>query len=284
MTKLKYDYANRNAQPIHDPIKPVQAPLFMELDVNDINIDPAYQREVNQYNVRKIASNFNPCMMRPISVNIRDGKFFCWDGQHRLLAYKRMGLKTIPAMVINELDEQSEAFYFAHQDDNCRILTGVQKWRASTVAGEETVVEINTICHRHGYTVARKVVDDSTFSCVSTLRKVYNQLGPMYFERLVVIIKNSFGYTHNATCANIVSGLAKFIQLYDGDPEVPTRVDYDRLYRVLSIAGAMGVLRASESYRVGYLGSNHADKRVCRAITDIYNNRLRKGLLVPIPV
>lgn len=66
------------------------SPYYMELPVTQIEIPP-YQRSANVVRVKKIATAFEENRMRPIDVSLRDGKYYCYDGQHRLLAYKMMG-------------------------------------------------------------------------------------------------------------------------------------------------------------------------------------------------
>ena len=49
-----------------------------------------YQRTVDEKAVRKLAENWNPRYLDPVTVSYRDGKYNVIDGQHRIAAMRRM--------------------------------------------------------------------------------------------------------------------------------------------------------------------------------------------------
>jgi hypothetical protein len=50
--------------------------------------DPDYQRTLDVNRVKRIVANFNPNLVNPIKVSLRNGKYYVFDGQHTLAALK----------------------------------------------------------------------------------------------------------------------------------------------------------------------------------------------------
>lgn len=129
-----------------------QAPYYMELPVVQVEI-PSYQRSASVERVKKIATAFEENRMRPIDVSLRDGKYYCYDGQHRLLAYKMMGQQTIPAIVHTSLSYHDEADLFARQSENVSAVRMRDKWNAMVEGGSEKAKKIIEVAKAHGYKV-----------------------------------------------------------------------------------------------------------------------------------
>ena len=54
----------------------------------EINIDPLYQRNLDEKRVAKMVKQYNPNLVNPPKVSFRDGKYWVFDGQHTIDAQK----------------------------------------------------------------------------------------------------------------------------------------------------------------------------------------------------
>ncbi len=61
---------------------------IMDLNTKDLVSNQPYQRDINQKEVAYIVSNFDPHQIGVIKVSYRDGKYYVYDGQHRITAFK----------------------------------------------------------------------------------------------------------------------------------------------------------------------------------------------------
>ena len=61
---------------------------IMQLNTKDLVSSQAYQRDIDQKEVAYIVSNFDPHQFGIIKVSYRDGKYYVYDGQHRITAIK----------------------------------------------------------------------------------------------------------------------------------------------------------------------------------------------------
>lgn len=72
---------------------PIGDKVFVIVPVEDLHIDGSYQRPVQKH-VRTIAQEWDDMKCDPLKINFRaDGRLYVWDGQHRLIALKIMGVK-----------------------------------------------------------------------------------------------------------------------------------------------------------------------------------------------
>ena len=61
---------------------------IMDLNIKDLISSQAYQRNIDQKRISYIVSNFDPHKIGVIKVSFRDGKYYVYDGQHRIAALK----------------------------------------------------------------------------------------------------------------------------------------------------------------------------------------------------
>src|SRR5947209_9982384 len=96
-------------------LDPGPAPMLQWLRIDDLVLDPSYQRPIvgkGRRNVDLIARDFSWSCFAPVVVSpIEGGKFAIIDGQHRTTAAKLVGLESVPCqVVIAARDEQARAF------------------------------------------------------------------------------------------------------------------------------------------------------------------------------
>ena len=91
---------------------------IMDLNTKDLISSQKYQRDIDQKEVAYIVSNFNPHKFGIIKVSFRDGKYYVYDGQHRIAAFKVLNGNQdgfVKCEVHYGLTYEDEAKYFAEQ-------------------------------------------------------------------------------------------------------------------------------------------------------------------------
>ena len=267
------------AAPVN-PLSPTDKVYYADIPIDQI-VFGAYQRQADMHRVRRMAASFDENRMRPVEVSKRDGKFFCWDGQHRVLMYSMLGRLSVPAMVHQDLDYRQEAQLFATQSENVGAVRSRSKWHALLEAQDNKALSVIRIARNHGYVVNPDVFNPypGSAQCVASLLKAYEQLGENSFDRLFTILEQGFHGAVGSASKEIVDGLTAFLLAYDHDPAKPSQVDYKRLYAVLNKTTPQDLELTCAQYRVGSLAKKGKGVRMARVLVDLYNARLRQGKL-----
>ncbi|MCL2874715.1 MAG: hypothetical protein FWF12_00170 [Betaproteobacteria bacterium] len=111
--------------------------VMMKLPVKDIQIDPAYQREIIRNHSDKIGSAWDWRIYSAINVANRNGQYYVYDGGHRVFGARMAGIQTLHAYVIESDGSESEAEFFRRLNEMRRRLKPVEKFRAMAAAGHE---------------------------------------------------------------------------------------------------------------------------------------------------
>ena len=134
------------------------APMLQWVRIQDLVVDPAYQRRIGQdgrSNINAIRREFRWTRFAPIVVSpIAGGKLAIIDGQHRTTAAALLGFETVPCqVVIADGPEQAAAF--------AAINGRVTRTRASALhaallaAGDPAAVELDELCRCAEVTILR---------------------------------------------------------------------------------------------------------------------------------
>ena len=243
---------------------------MVHVEVKDVNM-ASYQRPVNLNCVRKMASEYEPHRMRPIELSFRDGKLWCFDGQHRVAMFKRLGITRIPAQIHYGLSYQDEAALFAKQHEGERRVNAGDRWKAGCIAGDKMheISEIKNILGEYGYSVEARYTPGSTkaFSCVATLMRGYKDFGEAGLRCIVNVLDSAWKGCANVTSADVVSGLFKLYGAYGES------VDYGRLTKCLAKHTPTSFIRDSQE-EIGRGGT-----RVARHMVRTYNKKLARNRL-----
>jgi hypothetical protein len=236
-----------------------------------------YQKHLNKKRVADIVAGFNPNRMRPIEVSLRDGKYWCWDGQHRLAAYKQMGVDCIECQVHHGLTYEDEARLFAEQQDNVGSITTAHKFNALKEAGDPQTLRIIKKCSEYGFTVHPTKPGGKNIRSIKALQSVERTLGSSRLGDIVWIMKSAWDHSAESTHENIIGGLELFLKRYLLPEDTAKEYEINnavinRLHDSLSTVEAKKLLQESTKF-YGFNGN----KRVALAMVELYNKRLRKG-------
>lgn len=123
-----------------------------EVEVSKIKVDPHYQRTTKgQRRIDKIAAAWDWYLYEPVILSFRDGYYFAVVGQHRVLAARKAGIKTLPALVHYGRTSQDEAFTFTGTDTYKVGLTRADHHKADVHQGVPLALRVDAIIHAHGH-------------------------------------------------------------------------------------------------------------------------------------
>ena len=84
-----------------------------------LEIDPEYQRRIDMGRVEQMVEEYNPCVVNPLKVSHRDGKYWTFDGGHTLMMLKKVheGEKTflVECRVFENLTYDEDGFSLPHR-------------------------------------------------------------------------------------------------------------------------------------------------------------------------
>lgn len=139
----------------------------------DIEIDHRYQRAADNKKATRLAADFDWTVFGVLIVGEREsGKYFCAEGQHRLLAaWKRSDITKVPCMVFQSRGAKDEAMVFVGTNVNRKPVPSFAKYKALLMCGDETAVAIRKLAEKVGRRV-EGYSSKGTISCVTLLMKL----------------------------------------------------------------------------------------------------------------
>lgn len=255
---------------------------FVKTSIQEIPISEVflgkYQKMLSKKRVAAIIADYDPNRMRPIEVSLRDGKYWCWDGQHRLVAAKARGETTIPCQVHYGLTYSDEAMLFARQQENVGSITTAHKWNALKEAGDPTAIKIINKCREYGFNASTRGAGGKTIRSIKTLQRIAGTLGVNRLGDIVWLMKSAWNHEDVSTHEYIVGGIATFMEKYLITERCKADYDHnaaiiDRLHSTLSSTTARRLLQLAS----GRSDATNGNNRVALTVVDMYNKGLRKG-------
>lgn len=205
----------RVTKPKFSKTDPTDLGEYMFLKVSDIMIDPIYQREIRKSRIKNISNHFNWAVFDPIRINMReDGKFYCYDGQHRLNAAILAGMTEIPCVVRMGMSllEESRA-YIASNVNASKSATAHQRWKAGLLDPTTIFYKADRICKRVGVKVT-ETGGPRHATCAIRLYELYRD-DPRAFEVAMTVAAEVC--TNHTITEQIICGLwnIQHSKLYD---------------------------------------------------------------------
>ena len=187
---------------------PVGNKVFVIVPVEDLHIDESYQRPV-QSHVKTIAQEWDDMKCDPLKINYRaDGYLYVWDGQHRLVALRIMGVDYVLCVITVGLTQEQEASLFGCQGVGIKKPDPYDIFKANVCAGEEIDTAIKEMCDDYDLLVNRNNKKAGNLSCLTLARDIFKRGDGEYFERVLELLHkarwNEFPQSH---CHRVVNSL-----------------------------------------------------------------------------
>lgn len=188
------DLTSINADKLPDP---GEVPVLDWLDKNLIDVDPLYQRPLDEARVNKILSGFTwSSFGAVVVVPQEDGRYHVSDGQHRLAAAKlHPKVAHVPAVVVKVEDVPAEAAVFVQINKARKNVSPLELFFAQLAAGDADAVTVLQVCERAGVRIPKHPGSFKPSDCiaVNALHALVGQVGAMRArEYLQVLVAAGF--------------------------------------------------------------------------------------------
>lgn len=236
---------------------------YGKLNSSQIVSDRAYQRGLDTKRVKKIVDEFNPKLVNPIKVSLRDGRYYVFDGQHTLKALVlRNGGKDllVECKIYEGLTQEQEAELFAEQNGISKPVGVADKMKAKYLSGNAEIKELKEGIESLGIVFDfSKNKANNKIICYSSVYSIYKKKSVYFLMEILQIIIDSWDRSEDSLRKEIIAGMSIFCQTYEGEYNRKTLVDK------LSKVSASFILREGSASRSG------GDKRFARQILNVYN-------------
>lgn len=241
--------------------------------VGDCHVGAKYQRIVNTKLVDKIAREFDPFLLAiPSVVRRDDGSLWVTDGQHRILALRKMGYddQLIQCEVQEEVSYEKSALTHVDRNDLRRGTSPIDKFRGRVEAKQPMQLDIKRIVESFGMEVGSRSEKSSNdrpqgiVSAISTLEQLYTNGGGDHLKAVLRIITETWGTESDAVQAPILKAISRLLAEYD------RLLDEARLVRSLKRYRPMEYVK--RAYAGKELNRSNVPANIVVAIVADYNN------------
>ena len=174
-----YEGAKRNNR-LGDKIQIVVDPCYIHI--------PSWQRKADLSRARKIGDEYKSFLWDVPKVIIKNGKFICIDGMHRLLG-ALLAKKRDVVIEIIEVDEKTAIDIFLDQTKNKKKMSPSDCYLAAMEAEKEEYITFTEICYHHNIQIKG---DDALLNPVGTFASIKDgdALEPEILDKILTLIHN----------------------------------------------------------------------------------------------
>lgn len=232
-----------------------------------------YQRPIRERKLKKLMENWDPRLMDPPVVSYRDGQFYLVDGQHRIIALRRMhnGDITVPCKLYYGLTYQQEAELCYKLDQSREHLSAAQSTNALVESGTDPeVMEIYGLLASNGFTWALDKTTPGNYEVIAVRAVIsaYHLLGSAAFDRMLYMMAMAWKGAPCSLKANFISGMALFVKTYE------TELENQAAITRLSAIDPEEVLRRGKTD----FSTNRSALRYGRVLLKLYNRQRGRKL------
>lgn len=263
--------------------KPTQEdPSVLVIPVGELNIDTAYQRDLDIARAEKYAREWDPYLLNELTVSERDdGTYWVIDGAHRLHAALKRGIVNLRCFVVRGLSPEDEAALFVKLNRNRKAVNAWDSFKAALAAKDRDALRIKATVEEAGYSITRSG-GPRAIKAVAGLQKINNLGGVELLRETLVVIGVAWEGDPDATENMPLVGIATFLHHYRSHPAY----SHARLLEVLSkipVSRLVREVKALSTDRDGLVTTSTGAMRAALVIRGFYNRGLRTRKL-PLPV
>lgn len=229
-----------------------------------------YQRPLSEAFVNKVAlENFDKNLLRPVRCSERDGRLYCWDGQHSIrIVQTKSGNKSVPiwAMIYHSLSYEEEARLFALQKKYERSLLSYDVTNALIEAQDESALKLLRIVNSYGFELSNRTANNKIAS-VKHLEKIHQIYGSIILARVLCLVRDTWDGNRDYLKGVFLLALAKFLAAYSDlvdDNTFVLRLQKITINEIIT-----------DGKRYSFRGIDY-----CRALYNFYNAKATKKLPV----
>lgn len=213
---------------------PGEVPVLDWIEKGMIDIDPTYQRGLDEARVLRILESFAWDSFGAIVIAPVDyGRYHCIDGQHRLEAAKRHPMVGhVPAVIIARRTVEGEAETFVAVNRDRKNVTPLDLYWAELAASDPEAVTVSQVVDRAGIAILRHPPSNGAFKvretvAIGALRSLIDRRGAMRARIMLDVLAG-------ADLKPIKAHQIKAAETLLTDPEYADQVDAEALTESLS--------------------------------------------------
>ncbi len=198
-------------------------PRYERLDSSMLHADLPYQNVFDSSIVKKIFTNFNKSLLRPLEVSFRDGQYNVIDGKHRLSGIKELEKETgikipVPCWVHYGLTAEGECKLFVDLENEKRTIGSMELYKAAYEANDDyTVNFVNTI-RKIGFIFDFcSSAKNGRIHMTSTPASILDTLGQKDFERFLKLLYDAWNGNKDFLSQRFLKGFCDFYKNYKDD-------------------------------------------------------------------
>ena len=191
---------------------------YMIIHPNKLKVDMTYQRDVNEHKVKKIIDDFKMDLFNPPKVSHRrDGYYYIFDGQHSMVAHKRVFGENAPinCKVFEGLTYSDEVQLFVEQNGHSSEVNTNDKLKALYNDPSSDVKDMVVAADKAGVRIDFKRGDcQNHISATMAAYSVWQTLGKDNFINVIYTIKNAWDGEPRSFDGRILKGLGYVYKKY----------------------------------------------------------------------
>jgi hypothetical protein len=196
-------------------------PKIAQLNVSDLFVDPAYQRDVVHQQANYLAERWNTALAGGVRVSKRaDGRYAIIDGQQRVMAIALRGRPTrIRCEVFTDLTLAEEAGLFVVFNRVPRKITSLQQFKAEILANDPEALDVKRIVESFSLEIAEPRGVHTRIGAVSTLLRIYRtpRFGREVLQKALAFNDRYFRNMEDSNNTHWLMGMAYIVTKYDVD-------------------------------------------------------------------
>jgi len=190
--------------------------LLLPVDILEVD---DYQSGVRTYQVNQMVKNYDPLGVGTLFVSFRNGKYYVFDGQHRMLVLKILGIEYVSCLVHYGMTYEEEAKAWDFYNRQPKKATKLDAANADLKRGDEEAIAIDKAVRNAGLEVDyRGSQQNGKIKAYVALQKVYKEYGPSTLTKVLLFIKRVYGDQHDAYKGYIILGITQFLVKFEKDP------------------------------------------------------------------
>lgn len=180
--------------------------------VNALNVDHDYQRALSSSLIKQITADFDPGLIGSLIVSKRDDGFYVIDGQHRLYALRKLGIKQVLCVVYFGLTPQQEARLFVKFNGNRKKPTALKLFNGRIKSGDPVANQINQIVRSCNFVLGKSGGQSiNTIIAVKTLEEIFKQLGAPGLKRVLHLLSQTWNGSVESLNNHMLNGMRVLI-------------------------------------------------------------------------
>ena len=245
-----------------------------QIRIEDLIVDERYQRDVSYIKAKNIAEKFDESAHGIIMVADYENKYYVLDGQHRVVADKMRGVKSITCQILDKLNSKQQAVIFATVNSSKKSPTASERFKSLAFAEDKDVIEIRDALESVGLRISTNGgCRDNNVQAITTIEKLYKSEGVEWLTKVMMVIKQTWSGDAATLTNNFINGVSTFLKVYS---DCVSEKDFIGKFKTIPYTKIINMATASISLQGGKSNNTYA-----KAFYSLYNSGKRSGNVLP---